>query len=76
MSRGVAASKANVYLPDDIAKLHHVKRELIMQKCIHAHYKKYKGNLPYDGVINGYRLIVKQQNAVVDRMEYGLPECE
>ncbi|ALF60701.1 hypothetical protein AOC03_01990 [Psychrobacter urativorans] len=76
MSRGVAASKANVYLPDDIAKLHHVERESIVQQCIHAHYKKYKGNLPYNGEINGYRLIVKQRHAVVDRIEYGLPECE
>ena len=76
MSRGVAASKANVYLPDYIAKMNESERDLIVQKCIHAHYKKYKGNLPYSGEINGYRLSVKQRNAIINRIEYGLPECD
>lgn len=76
MSRGVAASKANVYLPDDIVKMNDSERELVMHKCINAHYKKYDDNLPYDGIIKGYRLIVKQGHAVVDRTEYGLPESK
>ena len=76
MSRGVASSKANAYLPEDVAKMDNVEREAIIQKCIDEHYKKYHGNLPYDGVIKGYRLTVKQRNEIVDRVEYGLPESK
>lgn len=76
MSRGVAASKANAYLPKDIAKMNEAERESIVQKCIDEHYKKYTGNLPYDGVIKGYRLTIKQRNEIVDRVEYGLPESK
>ena len=76
MSRGVASSKANAYLPEDIAKMDNVERESIIQKCIAEHYKEYHGNLPYDGVIKGYRLIVEQRNEIVDRVEYGLPESQ
>jgi len=74
MSRGVASSKANAYLPKNIAKMNESEREPIVQKCIDEHYKKYHGNLPYDGVIKGYRLITKQRNEIIDRVEYELPE--
>ncbi|WP_201555531.1 hypothetical protein [Psychrobacter sp. 72-O-c] len=73
MSRGVAASKANAYLPKNIAKMNESERESIVLKCIDEHYKKYHGNLPYDGVIKGYRLITKQRNEIINRVEYGLP---
>lgn len=76
MSRGVASSKANAYLPEDIAKMDNVERESIIQKCIAEHYKEYHGNLPYDGVIKGYRLIIEQRNEIVGRVEYGLPESQ
>jgi hypothetical protein len=76
MSRGVAASKANAYLPEDIAKMNESKRESIVQKCIDEHYKRYNGQLPYNGVITGYRLITKQHNEIIDRVKYELPKCE
>lgn len=74
MSRGFASQLANAYLPEDIAKTNDAERESIVQKRIHAHYKKYNGNLPYDGVIRGYRLIIKQRHEVVDRVWYELPK--
>lgn len=47
--------------------------ELILQNCINEHYEKYHNHLPYDGVIKSYQLIVKQQDEIIDRVEYGLP---
>lgn len=73
MSRGVASSKANAYLPEDIAKMNESGLKSIVLKCIDEHYKKYHGNLPYKGVIKGYRLITKQRNEIIDRVEYGVP---
>ena len=77
MSRGVASSKANAYLPEGIAKMNNIERESLVQQCIEEHYKKYNGNLPYDGVIKGYRLIVVtkhcEYNERIDRVEYKLP---
>ena len=73
MSRGVASSKANAYLPEDIAKMNELELKSIVLKCIDEHYKKYHGNLPYKGVIKGYRLITKQYNEIIDRVEYGVP---
>ena len=73
MSRGVASSKANAYLPEDIAKMNESELKSIVLKCIDEHYKNYHGNLPYKGVIKGYRLITKQYNEIIDRVEYGVP---
>ena len=63
MSRGVASSKAKVYLPKDIAKMSDAERELVIQNCMREHYKKHNGNLPYNGIINGYLLIIRQGDA-------------
>lgn len=52
------------------------ERESVVQKCISEHYKKYHGNLPYDGMIKGYQLIIKQRNEIMDRIEYELPESK
>ena len=73
MSRGVASSKANAYLPENIAKMNDSEREVIVQQCIEAHYQAYQGQLPYDGVIKGYHLVTKQLNEIVDRVDHELP---
>ncbi len=73
MSRGVASSKANACLPENIAKMNDTEREAIVQQCIEEHYKKYYGQLPYEGVIKSYQLIVKQQDEIIKRVEYRLP---
>lgn len=73
MSRGVASSKANAHLPENIAKMHDSEREAIVQQCIEAHYQKYHGHLPYNGMIKSYRLIIKQRDEIIGRVEYGLP---
>lgn len=73
MSRGVASSKANAHLPENIAKINDSEREAIVQQCIEEHYQKYHGHLPYEGVIKGYRLILKQRNEIIAKVEYGLP---
>lgn len=76
MSRGVASSKAVAYLPQNIAKMNAAKRELVIQQCLAAHYAEYNGHLPYNGVINGYQLIIEQRHEMVDSIEYDLPQCE
>ena len=73
MSRGFASQLANAYLPENLAKMNNLERESIVQKRIGEHYKKYNGNLPYDGVIKGYRLITKHRNEVIGSVEYGFP---
>ncbi|AMN49383.1 hypothetical protein [Psychrobacter sp. P2G3] len=73
MSRGVASSKANAYLPENIAKMNDSEREAIVQQCIEEHYQKYHGHLPYKGVIKSYQLIIKQRDEIIGRVEYGLP---
>lgn len=74
MSRGVASSKANAHLPENIAKMKDTEREAIVQQCIEEHYQKYHAHLPYNGVIKGYRLVIKQRNEIIDRVEYGMPK--
>ena len=73
MSRGVASSKANVHLPEKIAKINDSEREALVQQCIEEHYQKYHGHLPYKGVIKSYQLVIKQRDEAIDRVEYGLP---
>ena len=74
MSRGAASSLAKVTLPNNVAKLDKVTRESVIQDSIYEHYQQYDGNLPYDGIIKGYRLTIEQDNHVLDRAEYGLPK--
>lgn len=72
MSRGVASSQANAHLPGNIAKMNEVKRKLVIQHCLSEHYAEYNGHLPYNGVIKGYRLTIKQRDEIIGRVEYGL----
>lgn len=74
MSRGVASSKAKVYLPKEIAKMNEIERKAIIQRGIAAHYAEYNGHLPYNGVIKGYRLTIEQQHEIIDRIEYELSD--
>ncbi len=73
MSRGVASSKANAHLPENIAKMNDSEREAIVQRCIEEHYQKYHDHLPYDGLIKSYHLIIKQHDKIIDRLKYELP---
>lgn len=73
MSRGAASSKANVHLPDNIAKMNDLERESIVQQCINEHYHKYHNHLPYDGLIKSYHLIIRQHGEIIDRVKYELP---
>lgn len=73
MSRGIASSKAKVYLPKDIAKMSDAERELVIQNCMREHYKRHNGNLPYNGIIKGYLLTIRQGDAVVDKATFNLP---
>lgn len=73
MSRGVASSKANACLPENIARMNDTEREAIVQQCIEEHYQKCHGHLPYNGVIKSYQLIIKQRDEIIGRVEYGLP---
>lgn len=54
-------------LPDDFAYLDKPQQENIIKFCIRQHYQQYKHNLPYHGIIKGYRLIVddNKQKVVV-----------
>lgn len=73
LSRGAASNKANVHMPNGIAKISAAECEKIVQKHMNMHYKKYNGRLPYDGVIQGYQLTVTQRQEVLDSKAYGLP---
>ena len=75
MSRGVASSKARVSLPESSAKTTDAERALIIQHYMNEHYKKFNGNLPYNGVIKGYWLIVEQRHEIISRVGYGLPKA-
>jgi hypothetical protein len=74
MSRGAASRFAQVHLSSDFTKLDKAERESLIQESICEHYQQYEGNLPYDGIIKGYRLTIEQNNHVIDRAEYGLPK--
>lgn len=45
-----------------------LKRNDIVQRCIDEHYAEYNGHMPYNGVINSYRLIVKQRHDIISRI--------
>ena len=74
MSRVEALRLANVHLPHGFADLNEAARDVIVKDNICEHYRQYEGHLPYEGIIKGYRLIIEQNNKVVDRVEYGLPK--
>ena len=74
MSRDGASRLAQVQLPEGFAKLSESERASIVKKGIREHYQYYEGNLPYDGIIQGYRLTIEHNNEVVNRIAYGLPK--
>ena len=74
LSRWGAALWTQVDLPSGFAKLDEAARKAVIKQGIREHYRQHDGQLPYDGIIKGYRLIVEQQDEVVDKIEYGLPK--
>lgn len=74
LSRGNAARLAEVSLPDGFAELNDAERNTIVKENIGEHYQQYEANLPFDGIIKGYRLTTELKNETVDKVEYGLPK--
>ncbi|MEN6668790.1 hypothetical protein AAJP47_00265 [Psychrobacter sp. B38] len=72
--RGNAERLADVHLPEGFAELNDTERHLTAKESIGEHYQQYEGNLPFEGIIKGYRLIAEQKNETVERVEYGLPK--
>lgn len=74
LARSQAERLADVPLPDRFAELNDAERDSIIKESIGEHYQQYEGNLPFDGIIKGYRLTTEQKNETVDKVEYGLPK--
>lgn len=74
MSRWGVSFLEQVRLPSGFAKLDEAARKAVIKQGIREHYRQHDGQLPYDGIIKDYRLIVEQQDEVVDKIEYGLPK--
>lgn len=74
ISHGNAARLAHIRLPDDFSELKEVARTSIVKEKIYKHHQQYASDLPYKGVIKGYRLIVERNNGVVKSIVYGLPK--
>lgn len=76
MSRWGVSFLEQVRLPSGFAKLEEAERKSIIKERIRAHYQERGGNVPYDGTIKGYRLIIEQQDKEVYRVEYDLPKSK
>ena len=76
LSRWGASLWTHVDLPSGFAKLEEAERKSIIKERIRAHYQERGGNVPYDGTIKGYRLIIEQQDKEVYRVEYDLPKSK
>ena len=76
LSRWGAVLWTQVDLPSGFAKLEEAARKNIIKSSIRAHYQERGANVPYDGVIKGYRLIIELQDKEVDRVEYDLPKSK
>lgn len=76
LSRLGASLWTNVDLPSGFAKLEEAERSTIIKNSIRAHYQEHGANVPYDGIIKGYRLIIEQQDKEVDSIEYDLPKSK
>ena len=74
LARGNAERLAEVHLPDRFAELNEAERDLIVKESIGEHYQQYESNLPFNGIIKGYRLTTEQNDETVDKVEYGLPK--
>ena len=76
LSRWGAVLWTQVDLPSEFDKLDEAARKNIIKSSIRAHYQERGANVPYDGVIKGYRLIIELQDKEVDRIEYDLPKSK
>ncbi|WP_296243274.1 MULTISPECIES: hypothetical protein [unclassified Psychrobacter] len=76
LSRWGASFWTHIELPSGFAKLDEAERSTIIKNSIRAHYQEHGANVPYNGVIKGYRLIIEQQDKEVDRIEYNLPKSK
>ena len=76
LSRWGAALWTQVDLPSGFAKLDEAARKNIIKNSIRAHYQERGANVPYDGAIKGYRLIIELQDKEVERIEYDLPKSK
>ena len=73
LSRWGASLSTRVQLPSGFAKLSEAEREALIKKSIREHYRQYEGNVPYDGVLKGYKLTIMQNDEMVDKVRYKLP---
>ena len=73
LSRWGASLSTCVHLPSGFAKLSEAEREAVIKKGICEHYRQYKDNVPYDGVLKGYKLTIMQNDEMVDKVMYKLP---
>jgi len=76
MSRWGVSFLEQVRLPSGFAKLDEAARKAVIKQGIREHYRQHDGQLPYDGIIKGYRLIVEQQDKEVERIAYDLPKSK
>lgn len=74
MSREAISRFSHVYLPNGFGAMTEAERESVIQQSICQHYQRYEGNLPYEGVINGYQLIAERNDYIIEREAYGLPK--
>ena len=73
LSRWGASLSTRAHLPSGFAKLSEAQREALIKKGIREHYRQYEGNVPYDGVLKGYKLTISKNNEMVDKVMYKLP---
>ncbi|MGP5493768.1 hypothetical protein ACTXMK_04835 [Psychrobacter celer] len=73
LSRWGAALAAEVHLPSGFVTLDERERKAAIKQSIREHYRQFDGHLPYNGVIQGYQLMVLQQDEVIEKVAYGLP---
>ena len=73
LSRWGASLSTRVQLPSGFAKLSEAQRNTVIKKSIREHYRQYEGNVPYDGILKGYKLTISQNNEMVDKVMYKLP---
>ena len=76
LSRWGVALWTQVDLPSGFAKLDETARKSIIKERIRKHYQECGSNVPYDGAIKGYRLIIELQDKEVERIEYDLPKSK
>ena len=73
LSRWGSALATEVHLPSGFTTLDERERKAAIKQSIREHYQQFDGHLPYNGVIQGYELMVLQQDEVIEKVAYGLP---